>query len=155
MQPNSFKFLGFLIYNVLVGSLQMAETEKLLEEVYLLIKSSMYFGVEIKGKTQTLFHYIKTKLRDYPKIIKNNFWYIWFENEIKVKKDGGDSTKQLIILDICSKMIQLEISKTTIKNLLDYLNTKAFGENSEMGTHTQKMYIRKITEAKFLSKAKL
>ena len=155
LQPNSYKFLGFLIYNVLVSSLQMAETEKLLEEVYLLIKSSMYFGVELKGKTQTLFHYIKSKLRDYPKIIQNNFWYIWFENEIKAKKDEGDSTKQLIILDICSKMVQIEISKTTIKNLLDYLNTKAFGENSEMGAHTQKMYIRKITEAKYLSKAKL
>ena len=155
LQPSSFKFLGFLIYEVLVYSVQKAETEKLLEEVYLLIKSSMYFGVEYKGNTKTLFHYIKSKIRDYPKIIQNNFWHIWFENEIKAKKDDGDSTKQLIILDICSKMVQLEISKTTIKNLLDYLNSKAFGENSEMGTHTQKMYIKKITEAKYLSKAKI
>ena len=155
LQLNSFKFLGFLIYNVLVETLQVAETDKLLEEVYLLIKSTMYYGIDNKGKTQTLFKGIKSKIRNYPKITQKNFWNIWFENEIKIKKSSGDSTKQIIILNICSKMIELEISKTIIKNIIDDLNNKAFGENSEMGNQTQKMYIKKITETKYLSKAKI
>ena len=154
LQPNSFSFLGFLIYNVLVESVQMAETDKLLEEIYLLIKSTMYFGVEIKKKTKTLFEDIKSKIRDYPIINQKVFWNTWFEKEIDAKKDKGDSTKQIIILNICSKMIELEIVKIVIKEILDDLCDKAFQKSPEMGNQTQKMYMKKITQAKYSNKEK-
>ena len=154
LQINSFKFLAFLIYNVLVESLQIAETDKLLEEIYLLIKSTMYFGIEYKGKTKTLFYALKLKIRDFPKITQKNFWNIWFENEMKNHKDNGDSIKQSIILNICSKMVELEIMKIIIKDILDDLNKNAFGLNSEIGNQTQQMYMKKITDAKYIIKGK-
>jgi hypothetical protein len=154
LQQNSFSFLGFLIYNVLVESLQVAETDKLLEEIYLLIKSTMYFGVEHKKKTKTLFEDIKSKIRDYPIINQKRFWNTWFEKELDTKKDKGNATKQAIILNICSKMIELEIYRIVIKDMLDDLNDKTFQITSEMGQQTQKMYMKKITEAKYSSKEK-
>ena len=154
LQLNSFKFLGFLIYNVLVESLQIAETDKLLEEIYLLIKSTMHFGIEYKGKTKTLFQAIKSKLRDYPKITQKNFWNIWFENEMKIHKDHGDSIKQSVILSICSKMVELEITKIIIKDILDDLDKTAFGKNSEVGNQTQQIYLKKIKDAKYINKGK-
>ena len=154
LQLNSFQFLRSLIYNVLVESLQVAETDKLLEEIYLLIKSTMFFGIEDKGKTITIFHNLRKKLRDYPKVNQKNFWNIWFEKEMKLKRDRGDSTKQIIILNICSKMVELEMDKMIIKNIIDDLNNNAFGENSEMGKQTQKMYMRKIADAKYNIKGK-
>ncbi len=152
LQSNSFSFLGFLIYNVLVESLQMAETDKLLEEVYLLIKSTMYFGIEHKKKTKTLFEDIKSKIRDYPIITQKYFWNIWFDKEISAKKEKGDSIKQIVILNICSRLVELEVSKIIIKDILDDLNNKAFEKSPEMGNQTQKMYIRKITQSKYTSK---
>ena len=152
LQQNSFSFLGFLIYNVLVESLQVAETDKLLGEIYLLIKSTMYFGVEHKKKTKTLFEDIKSKIRDYPIINQKRFWNTWFEKELDTKKDKGNSTKQTIILNICSKMIELEIYRIVIKDMLDDLNDKVFQITSEMGQQTQKMYMKKITEAKYSEK---
>ena len=149
LQLNSLKFLRFLIYNVLVESLQVAETDKLLEEIYLLIKSTLFFGIEDKGKTITIFHTLRKKLRDYPKINQKNFWNIWLEKELKLKRERGDSTKQIIILNICSKMVELEMDKTIIKNIIDDLNKNALGENSEMGKQTQKMYMKKIADAKY------
>ena len=154
LQPNSFSFLGFLIYNVIVEILKVAETKKVLTELYLLIKSAMYFGLEYKGKTKTLFETMKEKIKDYPKFNQKNFWYIWYEKEIKSKKDKGDAIKQKIILDICSKMLELEKDKIIIKDIIDDLNNKAFGDKSEMGTQTQKMYMKKITEAKYTLKDK-
>ena len=149
LQIYSFKFLAFLIYNVLVESLQMAETDMLLEEVYLLIKSTMYFQIEHKSKSKTLFNAMKEKIRDFPKVNQKNFWNIWFEKEIEIKKDRGDANKQIIILSICSKMVELEIPKIIIKDFVDDLIKNAFGENSEMGNQTSKMFMRKITEAKY------
>ena len=149
LQINSFKFLAFLIYNVLVESLQMAETDNLLEEVYLLIKSTMYFQIEYKGKSKTLFNAMKEKIRDFPKVNQKNFWNVWFEKELEIKRDRGDANKQIIILNICSKMVELEISKIIIKDFVDGLIKNAFGENSEMGNQTSKMFMRKITEAKY------
>ena len=149
LQLNSLKFLRFLIYNVLVESLQVAETDKLLEEIYLLIKSTLFFGIEDKGKTKTIFHTLRKKLRDYPKVNQKNFWNIWLEKEIHLKRERGDSTKQIIILNICSKMVELEMDKTIIKNIIDDLNKNTLGENSEMGKQTQKMYMKKIADAKY------
>ena len=152
LQLDSFQFLRALIYNVLVESLQIAETDKLLEEVYLLIKSTMYFGIEDKGKTKTItiFHSLRRKLINYPKLYQKNFWNIWLLKEIQLKRDPGDSTKQIIILNICSKMVELEMDKMIIKHIIDDLNKNALGgENSEMGKQTQKMYMRKIADAKY------
>jgi uncharacterized coiled-coil protein SlyX len=152
LQSYSFSFLSFLIYNVLVEFLQMAETDELLEEVYLLIKSTMYFGIERKKKTLTLFEHLKTKIRNYPLINQKYFWDIWFEKEIEAKKDNGDSTKQIIILNICSRMTELEISKTIIKDILDDLSHKAFEKSVEMGKQTEKMYLKKIKQVKYTLK---
>ena len=152
LQSYSFSFLSFLIYNVLVEFLQMAETDELLEEVYLIIKSTMYFGIERKKKTLTLFEHLKTKIRNYPLINQKYFWDIWFEKEIEAKKDNGDSTKQIIILNICSRMTELEISKTIIKDILDDLSHKAFEKSVEMGKQTEKMYLKKIKQVKYTLK---
>ena len=152
LRSHSFTFLRFLIYNVLVEILQIAETDKLFEEVYLLIKSTIYFGTEYKKKTLTLFENLKKKIRNYPFINQKNFWNIWFEKEMEAKNDKGDSTKQIIILNICSRMTELELSKMFVKDILDDLNQKAFEKSVEMGNQTQKMYLKKIKQVKYTIK---
>ena len=155
LQLNSFKFLGFLIYNVLVNFLQVAETYKVLEEVCLLLKSTLYFGYEHKKKTQTIFQYIKSKVKDYPKIFQINLWNIWYDSELNNKKDKGDLTKQSIILDLCSLMLDLQIPKITIKNFMDNLNNKAFSEFAEINSQTEDLYIKKIKQTKYPTKSKI
>jgi len=49
LQINSFKLLGNLIYNTLIGTLKIEETDKVLEQIVLLIKSTRYFAIEQKG----------------------------------------------------------------------------------------------------------
>ena len=101
-----------------------------------------------------MFYALKLKIRDFPKITQKNFWNVWFENEMKNHKDHGDSIKQSVILSICSKMVELEIIKIIIKDILDDLNKNAFGLNSEIGNQTQQMYMKKITDAKYTIKGK-
>ena len=74
LQNNSFKLLGNLIYNALIGTLKIEETDKVLEENVLLIKSTKYFGMEEKGKTITIFDEYKKKIQSTPKIVQYNFW---------------------------------------------------------------------------------
>jgi len=136
-----------------VEFLQVADSYKLLEEVYLLIKSTLYFGYEHKKKTQTLFQYLKSKIKDYPKINQINFWNIWYDDELNKKKDKEELTKQSIILDLCDKMLELQISKMTIVNILDNLRIKSFSEFAEINSQTQELYVKKIKEAKYQTKS--
>ena len=60
--------------------------------------------------------------------------------------------KQKILLNICMKMIEFEIPKTTIKNICDEINEKIFENNNELAEQTKATYINYITSAKFVSK---
>ena len=61
-------------------------------------------------------------------------------------------SKQKILLNICMKMIEFEIPKTTIKNICDEINEKIFENNNELAEQTKATYINYITSAKFVSK---
>ena len=154
MNQTSFDFLGYLICNVLYDSLQIAETGKLIEQMVLLVRSTLYFGYESEGKTTTLFMNIKNKLYDYPKINQKNFWQKWFDIEVKTK-GKEDSMKQNIILDICSRLLEIEVSKIITKYILEEINKKAFGKESEIGKETQKLFMKKITSTKYTNQLQI
>ena len=169
LQTSSFKLLLFIIYNALLFLLNREETDQVLEECVLLIKSAYNFYEERSGQNRSLIENpeFKKNISKYNKINQKNFWKKWFEIELTEKKnikkkqneenddtelDEDDFSKQKILLNICMKMIEFEIPKTTIKNICDEINKKIFENNTELAEQTKATYINYITSAKFVSK---
>ena len=162
LQEDSFNFLENIIYGTLNSILKLEETEQIIEEVVILIKSTKFFEKEVKKeksskkKQQTLFNCMEKKLQTYTKISQKNFWQKWFELDLKKIEDDQDNEqiKENIIISICQEMFQLEISKSNIKNICDSINEKIFGKDSELFKQTQKRYLELITHSKYISQAK-
>ena len=166
LQVNAFKLLGFIIYNGLLFLLSCEETDQVLEECVLLFKSMKYFAIKVKDKNKTYMNInsFKSSIMKYVKINQKNFWVKWFDIELKerqnIKKkeneedfEEDDLLKQETLLSICSNMIELEIPKTTIKNICDDINDRLFGKNSDLGKNISDKYMKEITSAKYSSKS--
>ena len=153
LQINSFKLLGNLIYNALIGTLKIEETDKVLEEIVLLIKSTKYFGMKEKGITVTIFDDYKKKIQSTPKIVQYNFWKKRYDMDLKNKEDKNDDcAKQQIIYNIVGQMIELEIPKGLIKTIVDKISNEVFGKDSELAKETFKIFVQQITKARYVSK---
>jgi len=159
LQKNSFKLLGNLIYNTLIGTLKIEETDKVLEEIILLIKSTRNFGMEEKGKTITIFNDYKKKIQSTPKIVQYNYWKKRYDIDLKNKDEKDKNlinmTKQQIIYNIVNEMIELEIPKSTIKTITEKIANDVFGKDSELAKETFKVFIQQITKAHYISKVKI
>ena len=166
LQKSSFRLLGFIIYNALLFLLNYEETDQVIEECVLLFKSTKSFCVNISGQNRTLLDSatFKTNIMKYVKINQKNFWLKWFNIDLKEKQnkkneneeivfdDEEDDMKQKTLFNVCSNMIELEIPKTTIKNICDEINDRVFGKTTELGKQVQDVYIQHITSAKYVSK---
>ena len=168
LQKNAFKLLGFILYNGLLFLLSCEETDQVLEESVLLFKSIKYFATVRDGKNITFMDYgkFKSNLMEYVKINQKNFWLKWYDIELKEKKDfkkkeyedddedfdEDNALKEETLFSICANMIELEIPKTTVKNICDEINDKIFGKTTELGNKLSEKYIKKITSAKYASK---
>ena len=161
LQENSFGFLENLIYGILTSILKLAETEQIIEEVVILIKSTKFFQKEIKKekgskkKVVNLFQSMKKKLQNYNKINQKNLWQKWFELSLKKldEEQQNDKVKQELIISTCKEMLELEISKSIIKNVCDNINKSIFQEGSEIYENTKQSYIKLITQSQFISTA--
>ena len=153
LKDNSFNLLWSFIYDCILGTLKLEETDKVLEECVLLIKSTKYFGSTINGQTQTMFDKYKLKFQDNPKLTQENFWQIWYNTEIKKKENPTTEEKQEIIYDICNILISLEGSKSMIKKITDKITIKEFGKGTEEYQKTFSTFIKFIVNAKFVSQA--
>ena len=165
LQKSSFKLLGFIIYNALLFLLNYEETDQVIEECVLLFKSTKSFCVNISGQNRTLLDSstFKTNIMKYVKINQKNFWLKWFNIDLKEKQnkktegeeddiDEEDDMKQKTLFNVCSNMIELEIPKTTIKNICDEINDRVFGKTTELGKQVQDVYLKHINSAKYVSK---
>ena len=155
LNNNSFNLLWSLIYNSLLDILKLEETDKILEQTALLIKSTKYFGIQENNQTMTLFDKNIVKFQDLPKIRQENFWQKWYDIELKKNEKNKDDIefKQNIMYDICKTLIQLELPKSQVKNFTDSINIKEFGKGSELQVATFKTFIKFITSANYISKA--
>ena len=117
LNSNSFSLLWNLIYNSLLNILKVEETDKILEETALLIKSTKYFGIQENNETVTLFDKNIAKFQDLPKIRQGNFWQKWYDIELKKNEKNKDDVqfKQNVIYDICKTLIKLELPKSMVK----------------------------------------
>ena len=158
LKKDSFKLLGYFFYNTLIGTLKVDETDKVIEEIVILIKSSKFFGMEEKGKTITIFDDYKKKIRNTPKIVQYNFWKKKFDLDFKsIKiKEGNDENKikQDIIYNIVSEMIELKVIKSAIKSMIEKIINETFGKDSEISKETFKVFIIQINKARYISKVK-
>ena len=158
LKADSFKLLGYLIYNTLIGTLKIDETDKVIEEIVLLIKSSKFFGMEVKGKTITIFDNYKKKMRNTPKIVQYNFWKKKFDLDLKSakskEKNEENKIKQNIIYNIVSEMIDLKIIKSAIKSIIEKITNEIFGKESEISKKTFKVFIKQINNARYISQIK-
>ena len=165
LQENSFGFLENLINGILNSTLKLEETEQIIEEVVILIRSTKFFEKEINKKDKNskkkeelnLFNYMKKKLQGYNKVNQKNFWEKWFEldlNKLDDEEKEDNNVREDLIIKICQEMIDLEISKSTIKNICDKFNKNTFEEGSELFTKTQKRYIKLISTSNYISSSK-
>ena len=165
LQENSFGFLENLINGILNSTLKLEETEQIIEEVVILIRSTKFFEKEINKKDKNskkkeelnLFNYMKKKLQGYNKVNQKNFWEKWFEldlNKLDDEEKEDNNIREDLIIKICQEMIDLEISKSTIKNICDKFNKNTFEEGSELFTKTQKRYIKLISTSNYISSSK-
>ena len=165
LQENSFGFLENLINGILNSTLKLEETEQIIEEVVILIRSTKFFEKEINKKDKNskkkeelnLFNYMKKKLQGYNKVNQKNFWEKWFEldlNKLDDEEKEDNNVREDLIIKICQEMIDLEISKSTIKNICDKFNKNTFEEGSELFNKTQKRYIKLISTSNYISSSK-
>jgi hypothetical protein len=165
LQENSFGFLENLINGILNSTLKLEETEQIIEEVVILIRSTKFFEKEINKKDKNskkkeelnLFNYMKKKLQGYNKVNQKNFWEKWFEldlNKLDDEEKEDNNIREDLIIKICQEMIDLEISKSTIKNICDKFNKNTFEEGSELFNKTQKRYIKLISTSNYISSSK-
>jgi len=153
LKEKSFSLLGFLIYNSLLFILNIDETEKLKEQMVILVRSTKYFGKEKKGATITLWDTYKPKIQGYSKVNQANFWNKWYELEAKKETDLNNLKKEKIILGVCDIMINLELTKSFVKNVTHGLCEKEYGKESEQYQTTVGLITEKIIQAKYISKS--
>ena len=150
-----FNFLGTLIYNLILSTLKIEETDEILEQIINLIKSMNFFGKKEYKKngeiTITLWDIYKPKIQTLPKVMQINFWDKWYEIEYNNAEQKDDKGIQDIIYSICDLMISIELPKSFIKNVLQNLVNNIFGKDTEMSTSTFNVFIEKIINAKYIS----
>ena len=165
LQENSFLFLEDLIQGILNSTLKCDETDQLIEEISILIMSTRYFEIDIEENSKDknlanvhiiMFQCLKKFLSSYNKITQKNFWKKWYDLEIKkTLEDNSDENdikiKTKIILEICKNMIFFEISKSNVKNVVEYINKIIFGEGTELFEKLRKEYIQIISKARYIS----
>ena len=155
LNKHSLSLLWTLIYNSLLNILKLEETDKILEEFALLIKSMIYFGIQVGDKTVTLFDKSISKLQSLPKLMQANFWQKWYDIELRKNEKEKDNVKfkQNLIYNICKILIRLQLPKSMVKNFADSININEFGKGSDLQVETFKVIIKFITSAKYISKA--
>ena len=163
LEQNSFIFLEELIKNILNTVLKLEETEQLLEEIILLIKSTKFFEADLKLKSKektqhiTMYNNMQNFLRRYNKIIQKNLWKKWYNLELAEKsKENSDeiNVKKIIILDICKTLIYLEINKIIVKNITESINKIAFEEGTELFETISEEYTNLISKAHYKRRTK-
>ena len=114
-----------------------------------------YFLTEQKKNTITLWNKYKQKLQGYPKVNQANLWFKWYQIDLNSEKEQeGDKVKKKVILKLCDVMIELELIKSFIKNTLEKLIEKVFGDDKEKNKSILNEIIQKIIKTKYISKAK-
>jgi hypothetical protein len=165
LQENSFNFLSDLIKCTLNTVLKLEETDKIIEEIVTLIKSTKCFEKEKKNKKNeknvknikvehyTIYKYLKKSIHNYSKISQNNLWQKWYELELKKQEDqDNNGVKEAIAMNVCYEIIDLELQKTTVKKIIDSINKTIYEEKSEPYINFQKNYLKVITSSHYISK---
>ena len=149
LKEKSFNLLGTLIYNSLLFVLNIKETEQLLEEIVILVKSTKYFGQEANDKTITLWEVYNSRIQGYSKVNQNNFWVKWYKME---HKNQSDKKADDIIYYLGKIMIDLKLDKSFIKNVIKGLGEKEFGKQSSESKIISDTMVENIKLAKYRSK---
>ena len=159
LEYSYFNFLGTLIYNLILSTLKVEETDEILEQIIYLIKSTNYFGKKEYTKhgvnVITLYDIYKPKIQVNTKVYQFNFWRKWYEIEIRNIENNNDEQIQEIFYQICDSMINLELPKSFIKNVLQGLIDKAFGKENDTNKNTFNLVIKKIINAKYISQVRI
>ena len=154
LQKESFNLLSMLIKESLIFCLKLDETDKILENIVLLIQSTNYFVYnDGKSAAKSIFDASISDIHGNPKITQDNFWEKWYDIELKGKENPDDAAKQEIICKVCETLIKLLISKTIVKNITNRLAEKVFGKDTPLHKETFKMFIEKIKFARYTSEA--
>ena len=165
LKNNCFILLGKIIYNIILLSLlNIAENDKILEQVIKLLKSLKFFGKEelnvlskmINEKeksTVTLWDIYKQKIQAYSKVNQENLWKKWYQINLANEKDQDNpDTKKNVILSLLDIMFDLELDITFIKKTIEEIMKIDLKENEEKQNEIlqtiQKLYTEKNQKTK-------
>ena len=73
MREEYFYLLNFLIFNAIIGFLNVAETDIILEDIIKILKASKFYGKLEEKKVFTIFDKLIPRLYSYAKIVQINF----------------------------------------------------------------------------------
>ena len=152
LKDKPFHLLGILIYNSLLFVLNIEETDTIIEQVVKLVKSTKFFGKEKKGTTITLWDTYKSRIQGYSKVNQANFWNKWYD--IEVTEQLNDFQKEKIMLKLCDIMIQLELNKSFMKNVIVGISEKEFGKDTEESKTILNLITEKLIKTQYKDKAK-
>ena len=162
LQEYSFNFLSDMIKCILNTVLKLEETDEIIKEVVLLIKSTKFFEKEVQVQNKryskieqkiTLYEALKKNIQSYNKICQTSLWQKWYELDLKKQEEpDNNEVKESIVMNICSEIIDLEIQKTTVKKIIDSINKIIYVEDSEPYLNFQQHYLKEITNSKYISK---
>ena len=147
LKEMSFNLLYALIYNTLLYILNIKETNQILDQVVILIKSTKYFAQEINGKTTTIWESYRSKIEGYSKLKQSNFWFRWYHIEMKKNEN-----KDKVLLNMCDFMIELKLDKSFIKNTIQALGEKEYEKESKEFQNIFGVIVEKIKQAKYTDK---
>ena len=89
--------------------------------------------------------------------LPSKIYYDLYDIDLKNKenKQNDNKTKQDIIYELVSEMIDLEIPKGLIKTIIDKMLNEIFGKDTELSKETFKVFIQQISKAHYISKARV
>jgi len=151
LEKNSFDILVKIFKEILINYLNLPENDKIFENIINLLRNGFLY--KTKKKKQNLFEELVQNLTKYSKFTKENFWFKWYEMEIKENIDKINININIIndiIYNIVKIMLKIKIEKNVIIQFIKPINNFYIKERDiKKIEECEKNYIKIINSTKY------
>ena len=151
LEKNSFDILLKIFKEILINYLNLPENDKIFENIINLLRNGFLY--KTKKKKQNLFEELVQNLTKYSKFSKGNFWFKWYEMEIKENLDLINTNINIIndiIYNIVKIMLKIKIEKNLIIQFVKPINNFYIKERDiKKIEECEKKYIKIINSTKY------
>ena len=151
LEKYSFEILLKIFKEILLNYLNLPENDKIFENIINLLRNSFLY--KTKKKKQNLFEELVQNLKKYSKFTKENFWFKWYEMEIKENLELINININIIndiIYKIVKIMLKIKIEKNLIIQFIKPINNFYIKErDNKKIEECEKKYIKIINSTKY------